>query len=130
MALIDEAAKCETPYVHWDICVKNSTFGKTVNFYSFGCMQRGFYGGSGNLQMKHDRGCWIWEEYGYETLTIFFVSSFRIDSISRSKIYIIFFQISLQTSLICFYLLGVYFCVRRARRRRKRDESFAEVTSA
>lgn len=74
MALIDKAGKCWTPYDIRDICVKNSTFGETVNVYEFDCMQKGLYGGSGNLQMKHKGACWIWEKYGYETSTVLFVS--------------------------------------------------------
>lgn len=39
-----------------------------------------------NLQLKHEGNCWIWEQYGFETSTVIFVSKLRIDSQTNSTL--------------------------------------------
>lgn len=60
--------------------------GKTYrNQAYFDCAQISEYGKRINLQYVHFGYCYIWEEYGFQTTTIIFVSSFRIDFIPANK---------------------------------------------
>lgn len=63
---------CQTPYESSPVCGTDGvTYG---NIWFLKCTQIEEYGKRVNLQLKHKMACWIWEEYGFETYTVLFVS--------------------------------------------------------
>lgn len=118
--------KCELSYVAaYKVC---GTDLKTYDDFDLCPMQHTEYGKRVNLQLKHDHACSIWEEYGFETYTVLFVS--KIDPILIKAAHIFTFC----SNFVLFVLLLLFLvrlCIRRAKGApMKRDKPSSIIMSA
>lgn len=83
---------------------------------TFKCVQRTERGKRINLQLRHEGGCWIWEQHGYETYTVLSVTKTLTITQFRNKSVKLLFELSLQILLVLFSFIGVCWFLCRAKR--------------
>lgn len=80
MESINKMIKCMMPYAE-PVGPKAVCGTDNISFFSIDvleCIKQTEYGKRVNLQLKHEGMCWMWEDYGFDTTTVVFVSKINL----------------------------------------------------